>query len=145
MSAAPGHIMAGALTGSSPDRSAQKIAEAVIQNWRKGTAGCCAWRVLSKQDSREQKGQLQEVEAANHLIIFYPKFHCELDFIERFWYAAKWYAKENCEYSFEGLRKIAPAALDSASAVSINRYNSHCARVINAHTEIGRASCRERV
>ena len=44
------------------------------------TTGCCARRVLSQQqDFREKKGQLQEeVEAANHLIIFYPKFHCEL-------------------------------------------------------------------
>ena len=69
--------------------------------------GCCARRVLSQQqDFREQKGQLQEeVEAANHLIIFYPKFYYELNFIERFWYAAKWYARENCEYSFDGLRQ----------------------------------------
>ena len=75
-----------------------------------GTIGCSARLVLSQQqDFREQKGQLQEdseVQAANHLIIFYPKFHCELNFIERFWCAAKWYARENCEYSLEGLRKI---------------------------------------
>ena len=39
-------------------------------------ATSCARRVLSRQqDFREQKGQLQEeVESANHLIIFYPKF-----------------------------------------------------------------------
>ena len=101
------------------------------------TTGCCARRVLSQQrDFREQKGQLQEeVEAANHLIIFYPKFHCELNFIERFWCAAKWYARENCEYSLGGLRKIVPAALDSVSAVSINRYYNHCARVIDAYAD----------
>ena len=70
------------------------------------TTGCCARRVLSQQqDFRAQKGQLQEeVGAANHLIIFYPKSHCELNFIERFWCAAKCYARENCEYSFDGLR-----------------------------------------
>ena len=102
-----------------------------------GTTGCCARRVLSQQqDFREQKGQLQEeVEAANHLIIFYPKFHCELNFIERFWCVAKWYARENCAYSFEGLRQIVPAALESVSTASIIRYYGHCARAIDAYSE----------
>ena len=77
----------------------------------------------------------EDVEAANHLVIFYPKFHCELNFIERFWCAAKWYARENCEYSLEGLRKIVPAVLDSVSAVSINRYYIHCAWVIDAYAD----------
>ena len=76
----------------------------------------------------------EEIEAANHLIIFYPKFHCELNIIERFWCAAKWYARENYKYPLEGLRKIITAALDSVSAVSINRYYNHYARVIDAYT-----------
>ena len=102
-----------------------------------GTTVCCARRVLSQQqDFWEQKGQLQEeVEAANHLIIFYLMIHCELNFIERFWCAAKWYARENCEYPIEGLRKIVPAALDSVSAVSINRYYNHCSWAIDAYAD----------
>ena len=96
--------------------------------------GCCARSVLSQQqDFLEQKGQLQEeVEAANHL---YPKSHCKLDFIEQFRCAAKWYARENCEYSFDGLRQVVPAALESVSTASINRYYGHCARAIDAHSE----------
>ena len=78
------------------------------------------WTVPLAAALAEQKGQLQEeVEAANYLIIFYPKFHCELNFIERFWCATKWYARENCEYSFDGLRQLVPAALVSVTA-SIN-------------------------
>ena len=75
------------------------------------------------------------VEAANYLIIFYPKFHCKLNFIERFWCAAKWYPRENCEYSLEGLRKVVPAALHSVSAASINRYYNHCAQAIAAYAD----------
>ena len=58
---------------------------AAILRWTVPLAAALA--VLSQQqDFWEQKGQLQEeVEAANHLIIFYPMFHCELNFIERFW------------------------------------------------------------
>jgi len=48
---------------------------------------CCARRLLSQQpDFLEQKSSVQEViEAAGHLCIFLPKFHCELNFIEFFW------------------------------------------------------------
>jgi hypothetical protein len=47
--------------------------------------GCCAVRVLSQQrDFKEQKGCLEEeLRALHHEVIFYPKFHCELNFIER--------------------------------------------------------------
>ena len=47
---------------------------------------CCARAVMSKQpDFQGQRGRLrEEVEATGHLVIFYPKFHCELNFIERY-------------------------------------------------------------
>ena len=53
--------------------------------------GCCACAMLAAQrDFHEQKGQLEEeLAAVNHLCIFYPKFHCEMNFIERFWCGAK--------------------------------------------------------
>ena len=41
---------------------------------------------------------------------FYPKFHCEFNFIER---RAKWFARENCGFDFEALKAIAPEALAS--------------------------------
>ena len=68
--------------------------------------GCCAKTLMaSQQDFQEQKGRLEEeLQAAGQLVIFYPKFHCEMNFIEKFWCAAKWYARENCEYTFVGLR-----------------------------------------
>ena len=41
---------------------------------------------MSKQpDFQGQRGRLQEkVKATGNLVIFYPKFHCELNFIERY-------------------------------------------------------------
>jgi hypothetical protein len=55
---------------------------------------CCAHNLLAAQrDFCEQKGSLQEaLEAGNQEVIFYPKFHCELNFVEHFWCAAKWYS-----------------------------------------------------
>ena len=69
-------------------------------------------------------------EAANHLIIFYPKFHCELNFIERFGALPK-----VCKGELRvlvGRIKMVPAALDSVSAGFINRYYNHCSRVIES-------------
>jgi len=48
--------------------------------------GCCGRVVLAQErDFQEQKGHLQEeLEASGQRVIFYPKFHCELNPIERF-------------------------------------------------------------
>jgi hypothetical protein len=99
--------------------------------------GCCA-RVLmaAQRDFQEQKGMLEEeILAYNHQVIFYPKFHCELNFIERYWCAASYYARENCSYSLKGLRTVLPLALDSVTTAANNRYYNRCARVIEAYTE----------
>ncbi len=51
-----------------------------------------------------QKGWVpEEIEDAGHHVMFYPEFHCELDYIERFWHAAKYYTRENCSYTIKGL------------------------------------------
>ncbi|RPA93698.1 hypothetical protein L873DRAFT_1941720 [Choiromyces venosus 120613-1] len=45
---------------------------------------CCAWCLLDVQpDFQSQKGRLQEeIEHQGHSVVFYPKFHCELNWIE---------------------------------------------------------------
>jgi hypothetical protein len=89
-----------------------------------------------QRDFKEQRGKLEEeLEALNQLVIFYPKFHCELNFIERYWCGVKWYTRDNCEYSLQGLRTILPAALDSVSTAAINRHYYHCMRVLEAYRE----------
>jgi hypothetical protein len=69
--------------------------------------------VLAKEpDFQAQRGQLaEELEALSRRMIFYPKFHCKLNFIELFWCSAKFYARENCGYSIDVLRKTVPEAL----------------------------------
>ena len=58
----------------------------------------------------------EEVEALGNRILFYPKFHCELNFIERYWCQAKWFAREN---DFEALKAKVPEALASVTNASI--------------------------
>ena len=47
---------------------------------------CCARRVISLEpDFFAQKGAIEElIESAGYKCIFFPKFHCELNFIERY-------------------------------------------------------------
>ena len=46
-----------------------------------------------------------------HRVIYYPKFHYELNHIEYFWYDGKSWTRKNCIYSIVGLRKNIPKAL----------------------------------
>ena len=47
---------------------------------------CCARHILAAQeDFRNQKLLLQEIiEELGHKVIFYPKFHCEFNYIEMY-------------------------------------------------------------
>jgi hypothetical protein len=48
---------------------------------------CCAITTMAgQQDFQEQRGRLQEeLEAAGQIVIFYLKFHCELNFVGHYW------------------------------------------------------------
>ena len=78
---------------------------------------CCNKHILELQaDFQQQKSLVQEViEAAGHLCIFLPKFHCELNFIEFFWGAVKKYLCDNCDYTFDTLKENMPKAMASVS------------------------------
>ena len=85
---------------------------------------CCARRIISLQpDFLAQKSALEEVILeAGHKCIFYPKFHCELNFIKRYWGAAKRYARNNCNYSWSSLQRVVPAALESVDTIMIRKF-----------------------
>jgi hypothetical protein len=51
------------------------------------------------------------VEGGGHRCLFLPKYHCELNWIERYWGAAKKYARRHCGYTLSALRTCAPIAL----------------------------------
>lgn len=83
---------------------------------------CCCVRLLSVQaDFAAEKSALQHlieerkswdgVLALRHLCLFLPKFHCELNWIERLWGAAKQYTRAHCLYTLPGLRETVPIAL----------------------------------
>ena len=74
------------------------------------------------------------MEALGHSVLFYPKFHCELNFIERYWCQAKWFARENCGYDFEALKTTVPEALASVTNASIRGFYRLAVCTIDAYT-----------
>jgi len=88
---------------------------------------CCCKRLLSSQpDFRSECSALERVVEATarrelvgpygsvvvgHRCLFLPKFHCELNWIERYWGCAKKYARRHCGYSLTALRTCVPIAL----------------------------------
>ena len=66
-----------------------------------------------------------ESSPGQHRVLYYPKFHCELNHIEYFWCHSKRYARENCDYTIDGLRDNLPIALAQVRSTTIlGCYNS---------------------
>lgn len=80
-------------------------------------ASCYAHSLLFFQpDFKAHKGESQEtIEAAGYLVIFYPIYYCELNFIEYFWGWSKMYARSHCNYTFPGLVRVISKALEHVS------------------------------
>ena len=108
---------------------------------------CYARRVLgAEKDFRDQKGRLQEeIENLGHQVLFYPKFHCELNFIERYWCRAKWFARENCEYDFEALKAEALASVTNASIRGFYRLALHAIDAYSGGLQYGTAEFKQNV
>jgi len=82
---------------------------------------CCALRILEDQTDFKKEVSLLEtiVRQADHEVIFYPKFHCELNYIEYYWAALKRYTRENCKYTFSELERTVLEAMDSVELIQL--------------------------
>lgn len=117
-------------------------------HYQPDAVACCNKHILELQpDFQAQRSLVQEIiEGTGHLCIFLPKFHCELNFIEFFWGKVKKHLWDNCDGSFETLKKNLPIALQSVQLSTIHLWE-HCTyQWMNAYrTGLGTRAAQEQV
>ncbi|KIO21763.1 hypothetical protein M407DRAFT_28688 [Tulasnella calospora MUT 4182] len=99
---------------------------------------CCARRFLFNQpDFINQKSLLQElVESRGHHFLYYPKFHCELNFIEMCWGRAKYaYQMYGVPRNEAQQEERVRQALDSVSHLSMVRFANRSAQFMSAYRQ----------
>ena len=96
---------------------------------------CCARRILSQcDDFKVDKCWLEEtVESLGHRLLFFPKFHCELNFIEMIWGYVKAKLRRMCTFSFSDLKKRLPELLDRIPLPFVKRASRHCLRYMDGY------------
>jgi hypothetical protein len=90
-----------------------------------GMTNCCCRRLLFTQpDFVDQKSQLEElITSRGHICDFYPKYHCELNFIEQYWGAVKFRFRDfhSRPATLEEMEKRMLECLDSIPLLQIRR------------------------
>ena len=93
----------------------------------------CTWKILSIQtDFLLQKSAIQEViintrnAFTRYKILFYSKFHFELNYIKYFWYNANSWIRRNYKYSINELRKNVSKSLNQIKSSTILRKYKSC-------------------
>ena len=80
--------------------------------------------IFSNRDDfkREQTVVEKYLSDHGHMVLFIPKFHCEMNPIERIWGQAKVFTRNFTNFTFRHLREIINPALDSVSVDTIRKY-----------------------
>ena len=84
--------------------------------------------VLAEMDDFKNEKSLVEryLIEKGHIPAFLPKFHPELNPIERVWAQLKRYTKAHCKYTIRSLRKKVP---DSYYSVTLENIQNHFRKV----------------
>ncbi|KAF7378024.1 hypothetical protein MSAN_00226300 [Mycena sanguinolenta] len=100
-----------------------------------GRTDCCCRRILfSQPDFVNQKSALSELVATSGIST--PKYHCELNFIEMYWGAAKFRYRTTAKTSnIDEMEQNVKTCLDDVPLVQIIRYANRAARFISAYAQ----------
>lgn len=75
----------------------------------------------------------ETVEDRGHLVDFYPRYHCELNFIERVWSWFKQELRKRCDFTFDGLRRNVPAVLNQVPPAFVRKFAEHAVRYMRCY------------
>ena len=79
--------------------------------------------IASHPDFKNEKNKLEKfLHDRGYSCQFLPKYHCELNPIERCWAQAKRHTRAYCNYNITGLRRNIPEGLDKVSVENIDNY-----------------------
>lgn len=110
-----------------------------------GQVSCCCRHILYTQlDFVSQKPLLQEyIESHGHLCDFYPKYHCELNFIEQYWGAAKLrFRVAGRAKTLQEMQKKMLESLDDVPLEQIRRYSTS-SLIFHSRTETPLQVCKQ--
>ena len=128
---------------TSTQSTAVAAAEAVVDNEirprHRGTASqpcCCTYVIDLQPDFQLQQNAIAEiVRSRGHELVFLPKFHPELNPIERVWGRMKLFRRRQCSYSFTALwtMRNEPFQQSWMSLTLVRKYFRTCWRWLAAY------------
>ena len=90
----------------------------------------------SHADLKDENTALEHlVQEKRQCAIYLPKWHCELNPIERVLEEAKRFTRSHCDYTFAGLEHIIVPALESVRLDNIHKYFRKCREYMQAYLE----------
>ena len=97
----------------------------------------CLYHILSNEPGfKSQKSWLSETveKYPGCQLIFYPKFHCELNFIEMVWAWAKAHHRSTCTYKYNDLKTGPLVTFDELMPISfVRKAFDHCLRFMHGY------------
>ena len=75
------------------------------------------------------------LSSVSHTRVFIPKFHCELNPIERVWSQSKRFTRAYCDYTIGSLHRSIPLGLKNVSKENIANYVRRCRNYMFAYLE----------
>ena len=92
--------------------------------------------LASYRDFKFEKTRVENIlHKRGHRVLFIPKYHRELNQIERVWAAVKQFTRAHCNYTFIQLERTVGPALDSVDIDLIRKYFRKAREYMRAYRE----------